>query len=131
MRLGLSQQAVAEIGGVSKNTQYLNEQACRAIDPGYYDRLAAHGFEVGYILTGHRNSEIPAQLQPVVGSLVNLWLSCTLDDETIDSWAKMFDRWNPFLNPDAKVFPTRRVERPLDAPKGDADDLTFLRGNKS
>lgn len=133
-RIGISQEEMADLGGVSKKTQYRNEKNMAALDLNYLKRLQDAGVDVFYVLTGMRaagsppaTESIPPQLQPVVGSLVNLWLSCTLDDETIDSWAKMFDRWNPFLNPDAKVFPARRVERPLDAPKGDASDLSFLR----
>lgn len=138
-RKGMSKQEFADIGGIGVNTQYRLEKRCEVLNLQYIENLHQHGVDTDYILTGVRRTQqvdqtdqIPAQLQPVVGSLVNLWLSCTLDDETIDSWAKMFDRWNPFLNPDAKVFPTRRIERPLDAPKGDATDLSFLKpGHKA
>jgi transcriptional regulator with XRE-family HTH domain len=51
-RLGLSQSAFAEIGGVQKRTQINYEHGNRKPDTKYLEGIAAAGADVAYILTG-------------------------------------------------------------------------------
>lgn len=51
-RLGLSQSAFAEIGGVQKRSQINYEQGSRKPDTKYLEGIAAAGADVAYILTG-------------------------------------------------------------------------------
>ncbi|AYN26569.1 XRE family transcriptional regulator [Buttiauxella sp. 3AFRM03] len=53
-RLGLSQQAMGEIGGVKKLTQLNYEKGERAPDTIYLTALAEAGVDIVYVLTGHR-----------------------------------------------------------------------------
>ena len=54
VRLGLTQPAIGELGGVTKKTQMLYEGGERAPDANYLSSLAAHGVDVRYVLTGAR-----------------------------------------------------------------------------
>lgn len=56
-RLGLSQSALAEIGGVSRETQ-INYEKDGGSTPNcvYLERALAHGMDVMYVLTGKRAS---------------------------------------------------------------------------
>jgi transcriptional regulator with XRE-family HTH domain len=53
-RLGLSQEALAEIGGVKLNAQSNYETAKRAPDADYLARVAEQGVDVGFLFTGLR-----------------------------------------------------------------------------
>jgi len=61
-RLGLSQEQLAELGGVKLNAQSNYETAKRAPDSDYLARVAAHGVDVGFLFTGKRT--------PVAGQAV-------------------------------------------------------------
>lgn len=63
-RLGLSQTAFAEVGGVQKRAQINYEKDERHPDAGYLAAVAAVGVDVLYILTGQRSSP------PVIGEAV-------------------------------------------------------------
>lgn len=52
--IGLDQRAFAELAGVNKNTQLAYEQGKTAPDANYLMRIAEHGADIGYILTGKR-----------------------------------------------------------------------------
>lgn len=54
-RLGLSQQAFAELGGVKRVSQLLYEQGDRVPDVLYLDNLKKHGVDVPYLLFGQRS----------------------------------------------------------------------------
>lgn len=53
-RLGLNQTDFAAIGGVKKETQSNYETGIRRPDSAYLEAIAAHGVDVGYLLTGIR-----------------------------------------------------------------------------
>lgn len=53
-RLGMSQTALAEIGGVGKTTQINYEKNNRSPDTGYLSALEAVGVDTYYVLTGRR-----------------------------------------------------------------------------
>ncbi|MEG0920288.1 MAG: XRE family transcriptional regulator [Comamonas sp.] len=62
VRLGLTQPAIGEIGGVTKKTQMLYEGGERAPDANYLSAIAAHGADVRYVLTGARDYAPPPPL---------------------------------------------------------------------
>ena len=62
VRLGLSQTAFGELGGVTKKTQMLYEGGERAADSAYLAAVASSGVDVRYVVTGHRDA--PAQDLP-------------------------------------------------------------------
>lgn len=53
-RLGFSQKAFGEQGGVSKNTQLAYENGASSIPLDYLVKLASVGLDVGYVATGQR-----------------------------------------------------------------------------
>ncbi|MBD3728723.1 MAG: helix-turn-helix domain-containing protein [Sphingomonadales bacterium] len=61
-RLGLSQKALGELGGVSKNTQLAYENGGSSIPLDYLDRLSKHGLDLDYVATGERASTLPGGL---------------------------------------------------------------------
>lgn len=50
--MGLNQTAMAELGGVKRNTQSIYETGERAPDAVYLARIAEHGANVAWIVTG-------------------------------------------------------------------------------
>lgn len=54
-RLGYTQAAFAELGGVKRISQFLYEKGDRAPDTNYLFRLVPHGVDIGYILLGDEN----------------------------------------------------------------------------
>lgn len=53
-RLRLSQAEMAEVGGVGLNSQSNYENGHRSPDAAYLERVAAHGVDITYLLTGVR-----------------------------------------------------------------------------
>lgn len=53
-RLGLSQRAMAELAGISKNTQLAYENATSPIPLDYLVRLSDHGLDIAYVATGEQ-----------------------------------------------------------------------------
>ncbi|CAN7596220.1 helix-turn-helix domain-containing protein [Variovorax paradoxus] len=53
-RLGLSQEALAELGGVKLNAQSNYETGKRAPDADYLARVAVHGVDVAFLFSGQR-----------------------------------------------------------------------------
>lgn len=53
-RLGFSQTDLAEVGGVTRKTQFNYESGERYPDAAYLGALASVGFDVLYVVTGHR-----------------------------------------------------------------------------
>ena len=52
MRLGLSQTALGEAGGVTKKSQMLYESGERSPDASYLAAISSAGVDVSYVLTG-------------------------------------------------------------------------------
>lgn len=65
-RLGLSQPAIGEIGGVTKKTQVLYEAGERNPDSAYLAAIADAGADVLYILTGQRNAVVLSTREQVL-----------------------------------------------------------------
>ncbi len=61
-RLGLSQPAFGEIGGVQKLAQSNYEQGKRAPDADYLAAIAGAGVDVRYVITGERDYAAPTAL---------------------------------------------------------------------
>lgn len=61
-RLGLSQSAFGEAGGVQKRAQINYESGDRYPDAAYLQCLASIGVDVLYVLTGERAAGLPAGL---------------------------------------------------------------------
>ena len=53
-RLGLNQEAFAQLGGITRNTQGSYEKGERNADSVYLSAVAAAGVDVLYVLTGRR-----------------------------------------------------------------------------
>lgn len=53
-RLGLSQEAFGEIGGVRRAAQYLYEQGSRVPSMEYIGKVVAAGVDLGYLVMGKR-----------------------------------------------------------------------------
>lgn len=53
-RLGLNQEELGVIGGVTKHSQLAYEKGTRKPDSSYLEAVAAKGVDVGYLLTGLR-----------------------------------------------------------------------------
>ncbi len=64
MRIGLTQEEFAKLGGVSRVSQHLYESGKRAPVATYLLRLAAHGVSLDHLLHGRssRPSTIPREL---------------------------------------------------------------------
>jgi len=63
-RIGLSQRALGELANVSKNTQLAYETASSSIPLDYLLKLADHGVDVQYVVTGHRSSDFDGSWRP-------------------------------------------------------------------
>ena len=61
-RLGLSQAAFGEVGGVGKLAQLNYEKGIRSPSAEYLHLLTAAGVDAGYLLTGKRDERIDAAL---------------------------------------------------------------------
>lgn len=56
-RIGRSQHAFGEMGGVGKLAQLNYEKGVRTPSVDYLRRLGEHGVDVAYLLTGHRSHD--------------------------------------------------------------------------
>jgi len=74
--LGLSQQALADLLGISLRSQQNYEKGDRNPDSVYLAAIAAAGADVLYILTGQRSQPAPpaAELPPRVRALVDNYI---------------------------------------------------------
>lgn len=54
VRLGMTQPAAAEVGGVSKTTIVSYESGAHVPDAVFLSRLASRGLDVSYVVTGER-----------------------------------------------------------------------------
>ncbi|UUC95622.1 MULTISPECIES: helix-turn-helix domain-containing protein [Comamonas] len=60
-RLGLNQEGFGQLGGVRKQAQLLYEKDERKPDSEYLAAVAAAGVDVLFVLTGQRQSDLPAE----------------------------------------------------------------------
>lgn len=70
-RLGLSQTALGDVGGVKKLAQINYEKGERMPDAAYLAAIAAAGADVLYILTGQRAFVPPPPLKPDEAALLD------------------------------------------------------------
>lgn len=75
VRLGLSQAALGEIGGVRKQAQLNYEKGERNPDSAYLSAIAKFGADIQFIVTGIRSAEI---LSPDEKELINLFRQAPL-----------------------------------------------------
>ena len=77
-RLGLSQDALCQIGGVQRRAQVNYEADERQPDAAYLAAVAAAGVDVLYVLTGQRAGGVePAPLLPKrAKALLDNWEAC-------------------------------------------------------
>ncbi|AEN67366.1 helix-turn-helix domain protein (plasmid) [Enterobacter soli] len=75
VRLGLSQAALGEIGGVRKQAQLNYEKGERNPDSAYLSAIAKFGADIQYIVTGIRSAE---SLSPDEKELINLFRQAPL-----------------------------------------------------
>ncbi len=65
VKLGLSQNAFAELGDMKKLSQVKYESGERTPDANYLSKIAEHGVDANYIITGQRlDSDTPAATNP-------------------------------------------------------------------
>jgi transcriptional regulator with XRE-family HTH domain len=64
LRLGLSQESFAEVGGVKRSSQHLYEKDVRHPDAAYLAKIHAAGADLGYLFTGRPSRQHDGQ--PVV-----------------------------------------------------------------
>ena len=69
-RLGISQSALAEIGGVVRRAQQNYENGSRIPDGAYFAKVAEIGIDVLYVITGIRASS-PVPLTPDEAELLD------------------------------------------------------------
>ncbi|WP_426232895.1 helix-turn-helix domain-containing protein [Pseudomonas sp. TWP3-2] len=81
VRLGLKQEEMAQIGGVTRNTQGSYERDERRPDTGYLKALHAVGLDVLYVVTGARTPERAGALSDDEEVLIKRYRSIPLDDQ--------------------------------------------------
>lgn len=80
-RLGLKQEEMAQIGGVTRNTQGSYERDERRPDTGYLNALHAVGLDVLYVVTGVRTPAPAGELTEDEEVLVKRYRSIPADDQ--------------------------------------------------
>ncbi|WP_083269343.1 helix-turn-helix domain-containing protein [Pseudomonas salomonii] len=80
-RLGLKQEEMAQIGGVTRNTQGSYERDERRPDTGYLKALHAVGLDVLYVVTGVRTPVPVGDLTEDEEVLVRRYRSMPSDDQ--------------------------------------------------
>jgi len=104
-RLGLSQEAFGEIGGVKKLAQRNYEKGNRQPDASYLTAVAAIGVDVMYVLTGQRVAPAQPALSRREAALVDNYRHCAQEDQqAIDRVALNAAKTQPdLLNTDKAV----------------------------
>jgi len=64
VRLGLSQESFAEVGGIKRSSQHLYEKDVRNPDAAYLAKIRAAGADLGYLFTGRPSRQHDGQ--PIV-----------------------------------------------------------------
>lgn len=80
-RLGLKQEEMAQIGGVTRNTQGSYERNERRPDTGYLRALHAVGLDVLYVVTGVRTAAQVGELSEDEKVLVGRYRTLPPDDK--------------------------------------------------
>ena len=80
-RLGLKQEEMAQIGGVTRNTQGSYERDERRPDTGYLKALHAVGLDVLYVVTGVRTPTPVGMLNEEEEVMVKRYRSIPADDQ--------------------------------------------------
>lgn len=80
-RLGLSQEAFGEVGGVKKLAQRNYEKGNRQPDAGYLTAIAAIGVDVMYLLSGSRSAPVAPSLSRKEAALVDNYRHCAQEDQ--------------------------------------------------
>ena len=80
-RLGLKQEEMAQIGGVTRNTQGSYERDERRPDTGYLKALHAVGLDVLYVVTGARTPDSVEGLSEEEEVMVKRYRSMPPDDQ--------------------------------------------------
>jgi transcriptional regulator with XRE-family HTH domain len=70
-KLGLTQAEIAEVAGVTRNSQYSYENDKRKPDADYLQAIAAAGCDVQYILTGQKSSQVKIAEPPKNYAVIN------------------------------------------------------------
>lgn len=70
VRLGLSQAALGELGGVKANAQGNYEKGDRYPDAAYLAAVSEHGVDVLYVVTGQRTPHIASSFTAAEAELV-------------------------------------------------------------
>jgi transcriptional regulator with XRE-family HTH domain len=82
-RLGLKQEEMAQIGGVTRNTQGSYERDERRPDTGYLKALHAVGLDVLYVVTGVRTPAQIGELTEDEEVMVTRYRTLPLDDKNL------------------------------------------------
>jgi len=109
---GANQQEFAGLGGVKKNSQVAYEAGKTAPTVEYLYRLAAHGVDIGYILTGRRDDESQAD-----GERRLIDMFAKLDERERDAILTMLATLTG--SSDRKHASMERPSRTLHAPRPD------------
>ncbi|NBA97954.1 helix-turn-helix domain-containing protein [Pseudomonas sp. R5(2019)] len=80
-RLGLKQEEMAQIGGITRNTQGSYERDERRPDTGYLKALHAVGLDVLYVVTGVRTPAEVGELSEDEEVMVRRYRSLPPDDK--------------------------------------------------
>jgi transcriptional regulator with XRE-family HTH domain len=81
VRLGLKQEEMAQIGGVTRNTQGSYERDERRPDTGYLKALNAVGLDILYVVTGVRTPAMVGELSEDEEVMVMRYRSIPPDDQ--------------------------------------------------
>lgn len=81
LRLGLSQEEMAKIGGVARNAQINYEKGERSPDINYLAGVAAEGVDVNYVITGKRASVAADDLAFDLSELVEAYTQLNKTDK--------------------------------------------------
>jgi transcriptional regulator with XRE-family HTH domain len=79
--LGLKQEEMAQIGGVTRNTQGSYERDERRPDTGYLKALNAVGLDILYVVTGVRTPAMVGELSEDEEVMVMRYRSIPPDDQ--------------------------------------------------
>ena len=80
-RLTLTQEELAKIGGVNRNTQRNYEKGERSPDAVYLMAVAAIGVDIMYVLTGSRNISTADGLTPAESTVLANYRSLPEEDK--------------------------------------------------
>lgn len=110
--VGANQQEFAGLGGVKKNSQVAYETGKTAPTVEYLYRLAGHGVDIGYVLTGRREDGSQGEEER---RLVDMFAK--LDVRERDAIVTMLASLTGKLDPER--IPVERPARTLHAPRRD------------